>query len=427
MKLWNKGYEIDQWVEKFTVGDDRKYDKKLAPYDVKGNIAHAAMLAKVGLISDAEYELLEEELQKLLLTVSEKDFEIPENFEDIHSYIEYLLTEKLGDLGKRIHTGRSRNDQVLVDLHLFYKEELKEIKALCIALSDLLLQKANEHKDKLIPGYTHLQVAMPSSIGLWLSAYGELLIDDLLMLDAAYKCCDQNPLGSAAGYGSSFPIDRDFTTQLLGFGHLKYSSAASQMGRGKTEKNIAHALSCIGATLAKLSQDVILYMCQNFGFISFPDQLTTGSSIMPHKKNPDVFELVRAKCNKLQALPQEITNICNNLNSGYHRDFQILKEGIFEAFEEIKDCLNASSITLEAMEVKEDVLNTSMYDNLFTVEAVNALVLEGIPFREAYQQIGEALKEGSYVPNKNLKHSHKGSIGNLCTVEIGNKRKELID
>ena len=426
MKLWNKGYSIDQWVESFTVGNDRIFDKKLAPYDVKGTMAHVEMLGKVNLLKAHEVEQLVKELNLILQDTLKQDFEIPEQFEDIHSYVEFILTEQLGEIGKKVHTGRSRNDQVLVDLHLFFKDELQEIKQTSSELCDLLLAKAEEYKAVLIPGYTHMQVAMPSSMGLWFSAYAELIIDDLSLLQAAQKVCDQNPLGSAAGYGTSFPLDRDYTTEKLNFAHLKYSSAAAQMSRGKTEKTVAFALSGIASTLSKLAHDVILFMCQNFQFISFPEQLTTGSSIMPHKKNPDVFELVRAKCNKIQALPQEIAFIINNLNSGYHRDFQILKEGIFTAFEELKSCLQVTGLMLESVIVNENILHDEKYNYLFTVESVNELVMQGQAFRDAYQTVGGEIQKGTYQPQRKVNHSHKGSIGNLCLDEIRGKKEDVL-
>lgn len=426
MKLWNKGYSIDEWVESFTVGNDRIYDKKLAPYDVKGTMAHVEMLGKVGLLEEDEVSQLVKELNQILENALKKDFEIPAQFEDIHSYVEYILTERLGDIGKRVHTGRSRNDQVLVDLHMFFKGELEEITQTSSELCDLLLAKADEYKESLIPGYTHMQVAMPSSMGLWFSAYAELIIDDLIMLKAAHKVCDQNPLGSAAGYGTSFPLDRDYTTKKLGFNHLKFSSASAQMSRGKTEKTVAFGLASIASTLSKLAHDVILFMCQNFQFISFPEQLTTGSSIMPHKKNPDVFELVRAKCNKIQSLPQEIAFITNNLNSGYHRDFQILKEGLFAAFEELKSCLQVTGLMLESIKVNKDIVSDEKYNYLFTVESVNELVIDGMPFRDAYQKVGAEIQSNTYQPQRTVKHSHKGSIGNLCIDEIKAKKEDLI-
>jgi len=423
MKLWDKGFETDKKIDLFTVGNDRELDLTLAKYDVLGNLAHAKMLHKIGLLSSTEMEALEYEFALLLAEIEKGNFTIEDSFEDVHSKVEFLLTEKLGDTGKKIHTARSRNDQVLLDVHLYTKDNLKEIKLQTKALFDLLISLAEKYQDVLLPGYTHLQVAMPSSFGLWFSAYAESLIDDIYFLNAAYKVADQNPLGSAAGYGSSFPIDRQLTTGLMGFEHLKVNSVAAQMGRGKLEKSVAYALSSVAGTLSKLSMDICLYMSQNFGFISFPDQLTTGSSIMPHKKNPDVFELIRGKCNKLQALPYEFTLLTNNLPSGYHRDLQLLKEGLIPSFSTLKSCLDMLSFSLENIQVNQDILSGDIYNYLFSVEEVNALVQSGMPFRDAYKKVGKKIEEGNFKPDKKVNHSHIGSIGNLCLDQIVEKMK----
>ncbi|MEM9299190.1 MAG: argininosuccinate lyase [Bacteroidota bacterium] len=426
MKLWEKGINTEKIIEEFTVGNDRVLDLQLARFDVLGSIAHAKMLASVGLISEEELAGLDKELNNLLQAIEAGDFEIEEGFEDVHSKVEYVLTEKLGEAGKKIHTARSRNDQVLVDLHLFVKDEIDQIKELVKSLFDRLIALSNEHKDVLIPGYTHLQVAMPSSIGMWLGAYAESLIDDVYLLNAAYKIADQNPLGSAAGYGSSFPIDRQQTTDLLGFSTLKYNSVAAQMSRGKLEKSLSFAMASVAGTLSKLAMDICLYMSQNFGFISFPDQLTTGSSIMPHKKNPDVFELVRAKCNKIQALPSEFMAITNNLPSGYHRDFQLLKESLLPSIESLKSCLTVSEYALSQLIVKEEVINDPKYDYLFSVEVVNELVTQGMSFRDAYKQVAEDIANGTYNPQKTVNHTHMGSIGNLGNGDIEEKMESAL-
>ena len=425
MKLWDKGFSTDKKIDLFTVGNDRELDMILAKYDVIGNLAHAKMLHKIGLLTDSEMSLLEIELEAILKTIESGEFTIEESFEDVHSKVEFLLTEKLGDTGKKIHTARSRNDQVLVDVHLYLKDALNEIKGEINELFDLLIQLADQHKEVLLPGYTHLQIAMPSSFGMWFSAYAETLIDDLYFMNAAFKVADQNPLGSAAGYGSSFPIDRDETTKLLNFETLKYNSVAAQMGRGKLEKSVSFALSSVASTLSKMSMDICLYMSQNFNFISFPDELTTGSSIMPHKKNPDVFELIRGKCNKLQALPYEFTLITNNLPSGYHRDLQLLKEGLIPSFSTLKSCLEMLTYSLRNIQVKENIIDDEKYTYIFSVEEVNKLVQSGIPFRDAYKIVGKNIDEGNFKPDKNVSHSHKGSIGNLCLDEIVAKKNKL--
>jgi len=424
MKLWDKGFSTDKKIDLFTVGNDRELDLILAKYDVIGNIAHAKMLHSIGLLTDKELKQLKIELELNLEDIKNGNFTIEDSFEDVHSKIEFLLTEELGDIGKKIHTARSRNDQVLVDVHLYIKDALEEIEDGVDELFDLLIKLAEHYKGVLLPGYTHLQVAMPSSFGLWFSAYAETLIDDIYFLKAAYKVADQNPLGSAAGYGSSFPIDRDFTTKELNFETLKFNSVAAQMGRGKLEKSVAFAISSVASTLSKISMDICLYMSQNFNFISFPDELTTGSSIMPHKKNPDVFELIRGKCNKLQALPYEFTLITNNLPSGYHRDLQLLKEGLIPSFSTLKSCLEMLTYSLKNIQVKEDIVEDEKYVYLFSVEEVNKLVQSGVPFRDAYKIVGKNINEGNFYPDKNVVHTHKGSISNLCLDEIVAKKNK---
>ncbi|MDP3313345.1 argininosuccinate lyase [Lutibacter sp.] len=424
MKLWDKGFSTDKKIDLFTVGNDRELDLILAKYDVIGNVAHAKMLHSMGLLTAEELKSLEIVLESILKTIEEGNFIIEDSFEDVHSKVEFLLTEKLGDIGKKIHTARSRNDQVLVDVHLYIKDALTEINGEVDALFDLLILLAEQYKNVLLPGYTHLQVAMPSSFGLWFSAYAETLIDDIYFLKAAYKVADQNPLGSAAGYGSSFPIDRDFTTKELGFKTLKFNSVAAQMGRGKLEKSVAFAISSVASTLSKMSMDICLYMSQNFSFISFPDELTTGSSIMPHKKNPDVFELIRGKCNKLQALPFEFTLITNNLPSGYHRDLQLLKEGLIPSFSTLKSCLEMLTYSLKNIRVRTDIIEEEKYLYLFSVEEVNKLVQTGVPFRDAYKIVGKSINEGTFNPDKKVVHTHKGSLGNLCLDEIVNKKNK---
>ena len=412
MKLWDKGMQAHQKIDLFTVGNDRELDMILAKYDVIGR-AHVKMLNSIGVIQDQEYKILEKELANIAQEIEDGTFTIEESFEDVHSKVEYLLTERLGEVGKKIHTARSRNDQVLVDLQLYCKDMLQEVINGTFELFDLLIELADKYKKDLLPGYTHLQVAMPSSFGLWFAAYAESLVDDMAFLKAAYKVADQNPLGSAAGYGSSFPINRTLTTELLGFEHLKYNVVAAQMGRGKLEKSVAFAISSVASTLSKMCMDICLYMSQNFNFISFPDELTTGSSIMPHKKNPDVFELIRGKCNKLQAFPYECTLITSNLPSGYHRDLQLLKEGLIPSFSNIKSCLEMLIFSLKSVQVRKDIVKEEKYDYLFTVEAVNKLVQEGVPFRDAYKEVGAAIEEGTYQPDYKLNHTHEGSLGNL--------------
>ncbi len=418
MKLWDKGYSTDEKVDIFTVGNDRELDLVLAKYDVIGSLAHAKMLFKIGLLDASEIGSIERELNSILVTIGKGDFIIEDSFEDVHSKIEFLLTEKLGDTGKKIHTARSRNDQVLVDMHLYLKDELVVIKGLTKDFFNLLIDLSRKNKEVLLPGYTHFQIAMPSSFGMWFSAYAESLIDDVYFLNAAYLVVDQNPLGSAAGYGSSFPIDREETTKIMGFHTLKYNSVAAQMSRGKTEKSVAFAMSSLAGTLSKFAYDICLYMSQNFGFVSFPDELTTGSSIMPHKKNPDVFELIRAKCNKIQALPYELTLLTNNLPSGYHRDLQLLKEGLLPAIQSLKSCLEMFKFSLGSIQINKEIVIDNKYDYLFSVEEVNKLVQKGIPFRDAYKNVGKKIAEGDFEPDKKVDHTHVGSISNLALKEI---------
>lgn len=421
MKLWEKGIPTDQRIDLFTVGNDRELDIVLAKYDVLGSLAQTKMLYQVGLITENEKKDLLQALNEILTDIENHTFKIEENFEDVHSKIEFLLTEKVGDAGKKIHTARSRNDQVLVDMNLYLKDELKVIKDQSRKLFDLLLILAEKNKNILLPGYTHFQIAMPSSFGMWFSAYAESLIDDVILLNAALKIVDQNPLGSAAGYGSSFPIDRTFTTRELDLKTLKFNSVAAQMSRGKSEKSTAYALSSLAGTLSKLAMDVTLYLSQNFNFLSLPIHLTTGSSIMPHKKNPDVFELIRGKCNKIQALPYELTLITNNLPSGYHRDLQLLKEGIIPGIQNCKACLEMAHYSLQDIQVNKNILDDPKYDYLFTVDALNELVAEGIPFRDAYKIIGQKVEQGTFQSPKKTTHTHEGSINNLCLEEIKKK------
>lgn len=421
MKLWDKGFSIDKQIENFTVGNDREIDIHIAKYDVQASLAHAIMLASIGIISADELIDLKKGLKELASDIENGTFVIEPSFEDVHSKIEWELTNKLGEVGKKIHTARSRNDQVLVALQLYYKENLAIVNDKVKALFDTLLNLADTHKDSLLPGYTHLQVAMPSSFGLWFSAYAELLIDDVYVLNAVSKVVDQNPLGSAAGYGSSFPIDRELTTKELEFATLKYNVVAAQLSRGKSERSIASALGGLCNTMARFAMDVCLYMSQNFGFISFPDELTTGSSIMPHKKNPDVFELIRGKCNKIQALHSEMLLITNNLPTGYHRDFQLLKENIIAAFEDVKDILDIFNYSIQQVIIKDIDLNDEKYQYLFTVDSINNLVVEGVSFREAYQKIGGQVQEGTYKPDLGKQHSHVGSIHNLSLHKIRDK------
>ncbi len=421
MKLWDKGFNTHKKIDQFTVGNDRELDLILAKYDVAASKAHAKMLGEVGLIPVDEADALVQALEGITKSINKGTFTIEDDFEDMHSKIEFLLTEELGDTGKKIHTARSRNDQVLVAMHLYLKDELTDIKSRVKTLFDLLLKLAKKHHKVLLPGYTHLQIAMPSSFGLWFSAYAESLIDDLYFVNAAYKVADQNPLGSAAGYGSSFPINRTSTTKALGFETLKYNVVAAQMGRGKVEKATAFGIASIAATLSKMAMDITLYMSQNFDFIAFPNELTTGSSIMPHKKNPDVFELIRAKCNKIQAVPNQLTLIINNLPSGYHRDLQLVKETIVSALQDIKACLELLTFSLAEIKVNTNILQDSKYDYLFSVDTLNEMVKNGVPFRDAYKTMGKAIENGNFKPKKDAGHSHEGSLGNLCLDEIAKK------
>lgn len=426
MKLWDKGYSIDKKIDVFTVGNDRALDEVLARYDVIGNRAQTVMLNKIGVLTDDELKDILRELDVIAADIEKGGFTIGDEFEDVHSKIEFMLTERLGDTGKKIHTARSRNDQVLTDMHLYVRDELLHIRDGVKRLFDLLLGLSEKYKDVLLPGYTHLQVAMPSSFGLWFGAYAESLVDDVYMIGAAYRVADQNPLGSAAGYGSSFPIDREETTRQMGFSQMKVNSVAAQMGRGKLEKTAAFAMASVAGTLSKMAMDVCLYMSQNFGFVSFPDELTTGSSIMPHKKNPDVFELIRAKCNRVQALPNELILIQNNLPSGYQRDLQLLKECFVPAVSMLKSCLEMAAFMLENIRVSEGLLDDERYKYVFSVEEVNRLVLSGMPFRDAYKKVGREIQDGVFTPEKNVVHTHIGSLGNLRNDMIAAKMEKAI-
>lgn len=426
MKLWEKGIPVNKAIEEFTVGKDRELDLYLAPFDILGSMAHIKMLESVGLLEKEELPLLLQELKKLYKLSVESKFVIEDGVEDVHSQVEFLLTKELGDLGKKIHSGRSRNDQVLLDLKLFTRDAIKEIVESTSSVIDILLKRADETKNVLIPGYTHLQIAMPSSFGLWFSAYAESLTDDLELLLSAYKITNQNPLGSAAGYGSSFPLNRQMTTDLLGFPKMNYNVVYAQMGRGKVEKIVSFALANLAGTLSKMAFDVCLFMSQNFNFVSLPAELTTGSSIMPHKKNPDVFELIRAKCNKLQAVPNQISLIINNLPSGYFRDLQLVKEVFLPSFKELNDCLNITTLAVENMTINRNILDDPKYDFIFSVEAVNNLVLQGIPFREAYKIVGEQIETGNFNPEKEVKHTHEGSIGNLLLEKISDYKNRKV-
>jgi argininosuccinate lyase len=427
MKLWDKGYIPDQQIEKFTIGKDNELDLQLAPFDVLGSLAHVLMLGKIGLLSAEETRTLTSSLKKVYQQIIEGNFSIIDGVEDIHSQVEMMLTEELGGTGRKVHAGRSRNDQVLLDLRLFLRDRIEQLTLKLKDLFDLLISLSEQHRDKLMPGYTHTQLAMPSSFGLWLGAFAESLTDDTQLLLNAYRLVNRNPLGSGAGYGSSFPLDREYTTQLLGFESLSYNVIYAQMGRGKMEWIVSSAMASAASTLSKLAGDAILFMNQHFGFISFPDELTTGSSIMPHKKNPDVFELIRARCNRLQALPNEINLIRNNLMSGYHRDYQLLKESLFPAFDELFSCIDMSLVMFSNMQVKENLLEDSFYDYLFSVEEVNKLVLRGIPFREAYQEIAAAIQEGRYKPEKKVEHTHAGSTGNLSNDKIAAEMDKILN
>ena len=426
MKIWQKNQALDGKIDHFTVGKDREYDLYLAAYDCQASIAHAQMLAKTGVMTEDEADQLIGVLNDLKSKAEKGNFVIESEFEDIHSKIEYVLIQKLGDLGKKIHTARSRNDQVLVALHLYLKEEIKTIKGLTLNFFNLLMDLADQHKDHFLPGYTHFQVAMPSSFGLWFSAYAESLIDDVTLLNAAHQIVDQNPLGSAAGYGSSFPIDRSATTESLNFSDLKYNVIAAQMSRGKAEKTTATAIAALAATLSKMSMDICLYMGQEHNFISFPEELTTGSSIMPHKKNPDVFELIRGKCNLLQGLPNQLALLMTNLPSGYHREMQLAKGPIIEAINELKSCLDLFIFTLQKISVKENILDDPKYQYVFSVDTLNEWVKQGMPFRDAYKKMGDEIAKQKYIPKKTLDHTHLGSLGNLALQEIDLKMKKAM-
>ena len=417
-KLWEKNFEVNKEIERFTVGRDREMDMYLAKYDVLGSMAHITMLESIGLLEKDELEKLLAELRHIYQLCEDGKFSIEKDVEDVHSEVELMLTRKLGDMGKKIHSGRSRNDQVLVDLKLFTRHELMEVVDNVKALFDELIQKSNQYKDVLMPGYTHLQIAMPSSFGLWFGAYAEGLADDMLYLQAAWRMTNRNPLGSAAGYGSSFPLNRQMTTDLLGFDSMDYNGVYAQMGRGKMERNVAFAMATVAGTLAKMAFDACMFNCQNFQFVKLPKECTTGSSIMPHKKNPDVFELIRAKSNKLQSLPQQIMMIMNNLPVGYFRDLQIIKEVFLPAFDELNDCLRMAAYIINKMEVNDHILDNPMYDPMFSVEEVNRLAAAGMPFRDAYKKVGLEIEAGEFVANKNIHHTHEGSIGNLCNDKI---------
>ena len=426
MKLWDKGTTVNELIENFTVGKDRELDLYLAKFDVLGSIAHAKMLQSINLLTASELAELQTELVEIYYTIENGNFRIEEGIEDVHSQVELMLTRKLGDTGKKIHSGRSRNDQVLLDLKLFTRSEIQKLVEAVSELFDKLMAKAEAHKQNLMPGYTHLQVAMPSSFGLWFSAYAESLVDDLVLLKAAYQITNQNPLGSAAGYGSSFPLDRQMTTDLLGFESMNYNVIYAQMGRGKMEKTVAFGLSSVASTISKFSFDVCLFMSQNFGFVSLPDELTTGSSIMPHKKNPDVFELVRSHCNKIQAIPYQISLMTNNLPSGYFRDLQILKEVFLPAFQELLDCISITGFAIDNMTVNTNLLADDRYKYVFSVEDVNKLVQQGVPFRDAYQIVGGQINAGTYEPSREINHTHQGSIGNLCLEQISDRMKNIV-
>lgn len=426
-KLWDKGFEINAEIERYTVGRDRELDLYLAQDDVLGSMAHITMLESIGLLEKKELVALLAQLKEIHTQILQGNFEIEDGIEDVHSQVELMLTRSLGEMGKKIHSGRSRNDQVLVDLRLFTRRQLRLVVEDVCSLFKELQAQSERYKNVLMPGYTHLQVAMPSSFGLWFGAYAESLVDDMMMLQAAYRQTNRNPLGSAAGYGSSFPLNRSMTTALLGFDSMDYNVVYAQMGRGKTERNVAFALASVASTVSKMAFDACLFNSQNFSFVHLPKECTTGSSIMPHKKNPDVFELTRAKCNKLQALPQQIMMIMNNLPSGYFRDLQIIKEVFLPAFQELRDCLQMSAYIIRKMEVNEAILKDSRYDLIFSVEEVNRLATEGVPFRDAYKKVGLDIEAGNFTPNKNVRHTHEGSIGNLCTNEIAALMHALVE
>ncbi len=427
MKLWDKGYDINENIARFTIGRDRELDLLLARHDVLGSMAHTTMLESVGLLTHEELNLLLCELRKIHADAVEGRFVIEDGIEDVHSEVELILTRRLGDIGKKIHSGRSRNDQVLVDLKLWTREQLRFVAEDVMALFHELQDQSERYRNVLMPGYTHLQVAMPSSFGLWFGAYAESLVDDLTLLQSAYRITNRNPLGSAAGYGSSFPLNRQMTTDLLGFDSMNYNVVYAQMGRGKMERIVSFALASLAATLSKMAFDACMFNSQNFNFIRLPKECTTGSSIMPHKKNPDVFELTRAKCNKLQALPQQITLIANNLPTGYFRDLQIIKEVFLPAFQELRECLSIVTYMIGRMEVNEHILDDSRYDLMFSVEEVNRLTNEGVPFRDAYRRVGMEIEAGKFRPQKEVHHTHEGSIGNLCTKQIATLMQDVWD
>ncbi len=427
MKLWDKGVSPHKKIEQFTVGKDRELDLQLAAFDVLGSLAHIQMLESIGLLEKEELQILQKELHKIYIIIEKDEFVIEDGVEDVHSQVEYMLTKELGDVGKKIHSGRSRNDQVLLDLKLFSRSKIEHIVKQTLFLFDLLIEKSETYKDGLLPGYTHLQVAMPSSFGLWFGAYAESLKDDLQILQAAYKVVNQNPLGSGAGYGSSFPLNRQMTTDLLGFDNMNYNVVYAQMGRGKMEFTVLSALANMASTLGKMAMDACLYNSQNFGFISFPDELTTGSSIMPHKKNPDVFELIRAQANMLQMLPAQLMAVSSNLPSGYHRDYQLTKEVFMPAFDKMISCLEMCGLMLKDIKINKEILKDEKYKYLFTVEEVNQLVLDGVPFRDAYKKVGLSVEEGSFSFEGQVNHSHEGSIGNLCNEKIQMEMKKVVD
>ncbi|WP_316802010.1 argininosuccinate lyase [Pedobacter nototheniae] len=426
MKIWQKNIDVNKFVESFTVGKDRELDLQMAKFDVLGSLAHTEMLETINLLTADELKTVQKELKNIYAEIESGNFKIEDSVEDVHSQVEWLLTERIGEAGKKIHSGRSRNDQVLVDLKLFFRACIEDMVGQTSTLFNELIKLSNAHKDKLLPGYTHLQIAMPSSFGLWFGAYAESLADDMEMMLAAWKITNKNPLGSAAGYGSSFPLNRTMTTELLGFESLNYNVVYAQMGRGKTERILAQAMSSIAATLAKMAMDVCLFINQNFGFISFPAELTTGSSIMPHKKNPDVFELIRSRCNKIQALPNEIAMMITNLPSGYHRDLQLLKENLFPAITSLNECLEIATFMFQNISIKDDILKDKKYDYLFSVEVVNELALQGVPFREAYKIVGEQIENGTFAPSSQIHHTHEGSIGNLCNEQINAAMQDVL-
>ena len=424
--IWDKGKPVNELIQRYTVGRDREMDLMLARYDVQGSLAHITMLESIGLLTADELKELSAGLKDILAEIEKGKFIIEDGVEDVHSQVELMLTRKLGDMGKKIHSGRSRNDQVLVDLKLFTRDQLRNIVNAVKGLFDILIKQSDYYKDVLLPGYTHLQIAMPSSFGLWFGAYAEALTDDMVLLRAAFDQANRNPLGSAAGYGSSFPLNRQMTTNLLGFESMNYNVVYAQMTRGKMERNVSYALASVAATISRLAYDACLYNSQNFGFIKLPDDCTTGSSIMPHKKNPDVFELTRAKCNRLQAIPQQITLMTNNLPSGYFRDMQLIKEVFLPAFAELEDIISMTAYMIDHIKVRDDILSDPKYDAIFSVEEVNRLALEGVPFRDAYRQVGAAIENGTFKADHNIHHTHEGSIGNLCNMQIQQRMEKLV-